>query len=121
MSQQLFKILDKDARATFGDRPKYPVPHGKRPGAWMPPIAEPVVASRGYHLTTDPLGEAAGKSGPQRVFLAEYKGKISTGSRRVAAESVRLVREITPDWDLLPGLSRDPCPACFPMAQGVRI
>ena len=95
-------VLDKDATASFGDKPQYPVPNGKRPGAWMPPVADPQVTSRGYHLTTDPLGEAAGKSGPQRVFLAEYKGKISVGSRRVAAESVRLVREITPDWELLP-------------------
>ncbi len=102
MTQQLFKVLDKDARASYGDKPQYPVPHGKRAGAWMPPVADPQVTSQGYHLTTDPLGEAGGKSGPQRVFLAEYKGKISMGSRRIAAESVRLVREITPDWDLLP-------------------
>jgi hypothetical protein len=102
MTEQLYKILDKEARASFGDKPQYPVPHGKRPGAWMPPVADPEVGSRGYHLTSDPLGEAVGRTGPQRVFLAEYKGKVNVSSRRLAAESVRLVREITPDWELLP-------------------
>ena len=102
MAWQLFKILDKDARASHGDKPQYHVPQAERPGAWMPPISDPKVTVRGYHLTTDPLGMAVGRSGPQRIFLAEYKGKISAGARRVACESVRLVREITPDWELLP-------------------
>ena len=102
MAWPLFKILDKDARSSYGDEPQYHLPEGKRPGAWMPHISDPKVTARGYHLTTDPLGMAVGRSGPQRIFMAEYKGKISAGARRVACESVRLVREITPDWELLP-------------------
>jgi len=102
MAWQLFKILAKDARAGYGDELPYHVPHGGRPGAWMPHISDPKVTARGYHLTNDPLGMAVGRSGPQRIFLAEYKGKISVGARRVACESVRLVREITSDWELLP-------------------
>jgi hypothetical protein len=102
MVSLLFKILDKDARSDYGDAPQYHLPQGRRPGAWMPEISDPRVTARGYHLTTDPMGMAVGRSGPQRIFLAEYRGKISAGARRVACESVRLVREITPDWELLP-------------------
>jgi uncharacterized protein YjbI with pentapeptide repeats len=98
----LFKILDRDARARYGDRPQYPVPYLNTPGTWTPNIENPRLGTRGYHLTTDPNHEAAGREGPQRIFLAEYTGSIDVDRRRVAAESVRLVREITPDWELLP-------------------
>jgi uncharacterized protein YjbI with pentapeptide repeats len=68
----------------------------------MPPVDNPRVGERGYHLTADPLFETAGRRDQQRIFLAEYRGSIHVQGRRVAAESVRLIQEITPDWELLP-------------------
>ncbi|MBU6401599.1 MAG: pentapeptide repeat-containing protein [Verrucomicrobia bacterium] len=102
MTEQLYKLLDKDGRDSAYDGTRYPLPEGSIPGAWAPPVRDPKILWRGYQLTSDLFVDAAASRGPQRLFLVETKGKVRTSSRRVAAESVRLVHEITPDWEELP-------------------
>jgi len=98
----LFKITDEKGHATNGGSPAfaYPLPTGKRPGAWTPPVENPVACSRGYHLTTRPLAWGAAQE-DRRLFLAEHRGAVHVQGDKAAFESVRLVLEITPGWPLL--------------------
>ena len=97
----LYKVTDKDGRGCNGGKFAYPLPKGKRPGAWTPPAA-PKLCSSGYHLTSRPEAWWSNAE-PRRLFVAEGRGAtaIEVGDK-AAFESVRLVAEVTPEWPLLP-------------------
>ena len=98
----LFKVTNEKGCATNGGSPAfaYPLPTGKRPGAWTPPVDNPVACSRGYHLTTRPLAWGAAQE-DRRLFLAEHRGAVHVQGDKAAFESVRLLLEVTPEWPLL--------------------
>ena len=95
----LFKLTDAEGHGANGGSPvfRYPLPTGRRPGAWTEPVPGPVACERGYHLTTRPLNYGKGR----RLFVAEGRGAASARADKVAFESVRLLVEITPEWPLL--------------------
>jgi Pentapeptide repeats (8 copies) len=97
----LFKVLSAEGEACHGGNGKWPLPKGKRPGAWHEVKGAPKVCLRGLHLVTEPL--AWWKEGA-RLFEAEpdlTQPASFDGSHKAAFSRARLIREVTPDWPLL--------------------
>ena len=91
----LYKTLRGTAGAYgHGDYADY-MPHGQRPGKWLPPV-KPVLCDSGYHYCRN-LQEALVHAGPVLVE-AEVRGEIVEGDDKAAAESLRLLR-IVPEWN----------------------
>ena len=83
----------------------YPLPKGKKPGAWTEPVT-PRLCLSGYHIVTKvtpwiPVGDS-----PFEVYTAEHRGAVHCDSTKVACESIRLLERVTPEWALL-GLHPD--------------
>jgi hypothetical protein len=90
----LYKTLNGTAGAYgWGDYSDY-MPHGKRPGKWLPPV-KPVLCESGYHYCRD-LQEVLTHAGPVLVEV-EVRGEIVAGDDKAAAESLRLLR-VVPEW-----------------------
>jgi hypothetical protein len=70
------------------------LPHGKRPGKWLPPIADPRPCARGYHVVTaSHLFDHWGREGSV-LYVAEVRGAIATDTDKLACEQTRLVERV---------------------------
>ena len=88
-----YKWLTPDHRGVYGhgDYTGH-LPHGKRPGKWLPAIADPETCRRGYHVVTaSHLPEHWGKVGSV-LYVAEVRGEIVTDTDKLACEQIRLTR-----------------------------
>ena len=91
----LYKITGPDGQSIHGGKFVYDLPVQNddgtwTPGAWTPPVKNPTVCHRGYHLTSDPRQWL--KVGC-RAFIAEGKGDSDSGGDNTAFVSGRLLRE----------------------------
>jgi len=86
-----YKVVAVGGSPVNGGSGKWKLPRGKRPGAWMPPVASPVACERGYHLT-----DAAHLLGWLRtgaaVYEAEGRGAADNQSDKTAFAEARLLR-----------------------------
>lgn len=99
-SYLLWKVLDNDYRSPHGNADfAYELPKDGEPGAWTEPVTNPVACERGYHLTSRPTSWWVSGG---RLFAAEARGVMRFHGDKVACESVRLVEEVTPEWQYLP-------------------
>ena len=86
-----YKVLSKDGRACHGGSARWFLPQGKRPGKWMPGIANPVPCERGYHLVRGPqvlpwLGET--------LWTAEGRGEQRDQSDKSCFSQARLLAPV---------------------------
>ena len=80
-----FAVSDVNSRATEGQEFSWPLPHGKRPGKWLPPVeGDRLAYENGYEVYT-PL-ELLHHLGPA-IWEVEVRGEV------VQAELMTLVRE----------------------------
>src|SRR3990167_7033730 len=49
---KFYKVLSADGSPFHGGKGAWSLPHGKRPGKWMPEIKGIVPCERGYHLVS---------------------------------------------------------------------
>jgi len=90
-----YKWLTPDHRGTYGhgDYTDH-LPHGKRPGKWLPAIADPETCRRGYHVVTAAhLPEHWGRE-DSVLYVAEARGAIATDTDKLACEQIRLVERV---------------------------
>ena len=86
-----YKVLNSDGSACHGGNGKWHLPKGKRPGKWMPNIANPILCERGYHLVKD--AQLLEWLGPT-IYVAEYRGATVRDSTKLVAEQARLVSRV---------------------------
>jgi hypothetical protein len=90
-----YKWLTPDHRGVYGhgDYTDH-LPHGKRPGKWLPPITDPETCRRGYHVVTAAhLPEHWGRKGSV-LYVIEARGEIVTDTDKLACEQIRLVNRV---------------------------
>jgi hypothetical protein len=90
-----YKWLTPDHRGVYGhgDYTDH-LPHGKRPGKWLPKVADPETCRRGYHVVTAAhLREHWGREGSV-LYIAEVRGAIATATDKLACEQIRLVERV---------------------------
>ena len=90
-----YKWLRPDHRGAYGhgDYTAH-LPHGTRPGKWLPAVADPETCARGYHVVTaSHLPEHWGKVGSV-LYVAEARGEIVTDTDKLACEQIRLVSRV---------------------------
>jgi hypothetical protein len=88
----LYKVCREDGSTREGGSFRYPLPRGKRPGAWTPDVT-PVLCSRGYHVCRiDQIQKWL--SYGYAIFLVEARGAVETCDDKSAYESIRLVRRL---------------------------
>ena len=87
-----YKVLN-DGKACHGGTYSYPLPKGKRKGAWTPNIENIRPCSRGYHVCTAEDLPKWLRDGNE-VYEVELRGATIDHGDKVVAESVRLVRRL---------------------------
>lgn len=94
MKNLLYKITGPNGEATHADGFVWPLPNGK-PGTWQHVKNDLVLCRNGFHACYDPLhiGDWYSRNN-QRLWIAEYKGKVVHGDNKVVVRSLRLVEEI---------------------------
>ena len=91
----LYKTLNGNAGAYgHGDYTDY-MPHGKRPGKWLPAM-KPVLCESGYHYCRN-LSEVIEHMAAD-LYEVEVRGEDIAGDDKGAAEQMRLLRRI-PEWN----------------------
>ena len=94
MPQQakLYKILGANGEATNGGTGKWFLPHGNRPGRWMPKIkGELIPCENGYHLCR--RRDLVHWLGPT-IWEAEYRGECVAAEDKVVVWQARLIRHV---------------------------
>ncbi len=90
----LYKVLGSDGNAIHGGNGAWHLPHGKRPGKWMPEVARPTCCTRGYHLVELPA-LAEWLAADCTIWEAEGRGASHTdGSGKTAYAQARLLRRV---------------------------
>jgi len=94
----MYKLLTADGSSCNGGSAKWHLPTQNEdgswaPGAWMPPIEDPKLCSRGYHLLCS-LWDILNWEG-EALFAAEGRGAEERDPSKVAVEEARLPRLIT--------------------------
>ena len=88
---KLYKVLSADGKPCNGGTGEWFLPHGKRPGKWMPPIkGELCPCENGYHLCR--LEDLLQWIGP-RVFEAQTRGEKITATDKIVVREARLLKE----------------------------
>ena len=91
LAQTYYKVLSKSGAACLGGSGQWHLPKGKRPGKWMPKIADPKCCERGYHLVTrDQLTLWLGPT----IWEAEGRGAFEAVPDKTAFEQARLIRKV---------------------------
>lgn len=90
MSETVYKAL-KDGRSPY-QRVAWPLPVGRKPGAWMEVAGEPVLCKRGLHGYIH--REDAAANGTE-VYAMEVAGTVVRDHEKVAASRARLLRRVT--------------------------
>ena len=92
---RLFKALDVEGRSTGGQEFPWPLPHGKRPGKWLPTVEGDLVAyRRGYQVYTK--DQVLDWLGPQ-IWEVEVRGDVVDAGRMTVVRSVRIIAATC--WD----------------------
>jgi hypothetical protein len=97
-----YKWLRPDHRGAYGhgDYTAH-LPHGTRPGKWLPAVAAPKPCARGYHVVD--IAHLPAHWGIAGVlYEAETRGKTVEDGDKLACESIRLVRRV---GELTPGIA----------------
>jgi hypothetical protein len=95
MTDIYYKVLGVDGKPCHGGTGAWKRPHGKRSGAWMPKIDDPVLCARGYHLCR--RGDLVRWLGPT-IYEAEVAPDaiiLAADDKVVTSGPVRLVRQMT--------------------------
>ena len=90
-----YKWLTPDHRGVYGhgDYTDH-LPHGKRPGKWLPKVTDPQPCRRGYHVVTaSHLPEHWGRE-DSVLYVAEARGEIVADTDKLACEQIRLVNRV---------------------------
>jgi hypothetical protein len=97
-----YKWLTPDHRGAYGhgDYTAH-LPHGKRPGKWLPAVKDPRPCVRGYHVV-DIAHLPAHWGIPGVLYEVEVRGKTVEDGDKLACESIRLVRRV---GELTPGIA----------------
>ena len=74
-----------------GDYAEY-LPHGKRPGKWLPKVLHPVLCESGYHVCRD-MSEVLTHAG-RDLWEVEVRGSCDTGDDKASCEQMRLLRRV---------------------------
>jgi len=87
----LYKVLGNKGVAHHGGSGRWHLPHGKRPGKWMPAVKGDIaLCSNGYHLI--PATSLLEWLGPT-LYEAEGRGDQQTDSTKLAFREARLIRK----------------------------
>src|SRR3990167_2309553 len=87
----LYKVLGDKGVAHHGGSGRWHLPHGKRPGKWMPAVKGDIaLCSNGYHLI--PATSLLEWLGPT-LYEAEGRGDQQTDSTKLAFREARLIRK----------------------------
>ena len=89
-----YKWLTPDHRGAYGhgDYTAY-LPHGTRPGKWLPVVADPRPCKRGYHVVG--IAHLPAHWGiPGVLYEAETRGKTVANEDKAAWAQIRLVRRV---------------------------
>ena len=70
-------------------------------GKWTKKI-EPIMCSQGWHVTTRPDFYRNDKWGNIKVYLVDGKGGKVIDNNKISFESIKLIKEITSEWEYLP-------------------
>jgi hypothetical protein len=96
MSDTYYKVLGLDGVPYHGGTGVWKRPRGKRPGAWMPRINDPVLCQRGYHLCRRGdlvrwLGPTIYEAevAPDAIILAAYDKVVTSGPARLVRQMTR--------------------------------
>ncbi len=90
--QYAYKYLDTDGTASNGGSGKWYLPHGTRPGKWMPIIKDIVPCERGYHLCR--IQDLLKWSGTT-LWKVEYRGVFLVhDDSKIVAQQARLISEV---------------------------
>jgi len=90
--EKLYKILGANGEATNGGTGKWFLPHGKRPGKWMPKIKGDLIpCENGYHLCRKQ--DLIHWLGPS-LWEAEYRGECVAAEDKVVVRQARLIRHV---------------------------
>ena len=91
--QYAYKYLNADGTASNGGSGKWYLPHGSRPGKWMPPILDIKPCERGYHLCRP---QDLLKWHGVTLWKAEYRGVyLVHDDSKIVAEQARLISQVT--------------------------
>ena len=98
----IFKVLGPNGEACHGGRGQWPLPKGKKPGAWLEVEGALELCSNGLHGVPDSGLSQWYKPG---VKLYAMEGDLTRGvaedGHKVAFKRARLLYEITEGWPLL--------------------
>jgi hypothetical protein len=97
-----YKWLTPDHRGAYGhgDYTAH-LPHGTRPGKWLPAVAAPKPCARGYHVV-DIAHLPAHWGIPGVLYEVEVRGKTVEDGDKTACAQIRLVRRV---GELTPGIA----------------
>jgi hypothetical protein len=85
----LFKVLDLGGKCRNGGHGTWHLPHGSKPGKWMPKVKGEIEACvKGYHVCT--IGQLLNWLGPE-VFVVEVRGDSDRAADKSAHAQARLV------------------------------
>ena len=102
MTEKFFKVL-KAGQSVHGGNLTWSLPNGDTPGEWHEVEGEPVLCSRGLHLT-DNLREwwtPGAKAYETEVSEDATRTSYTKNGCKIAVSKCRLVRELAPD-ELIP-------------------
>jgi hypothetical protein len=90
-----YKWLTPDHRGTYGhgDYSDH-LPHGTRPGKWLPPITDPRPCARGYHVVRAAYLPAHWGHEGSVLYVAEVRGAVVADTDKLACEQIRLVSRV---------------------------
>ncbi len=88
-----YKFLSAGGKPAHGGSGTWHLPHGKRPGKWMPAITGNLIAcENGYHLCdeTNIIEWIA-----EELYVAEYRGDMITQKDKIVVREARLPSRVT--------------------------
>lgn len=92
MDEKVYKVLGTNGEAMNGGTGKWFLPHGKRPGKWMPKIKGDLVPCKnGYHLCRE--NDLVHWLGPT-IYEAEYRGGCIDADDKIVVREARLLRRM---------------------------
>ena len=92
MKEKFYKVLNEDGSCFHGGTGSWPLPQGRKPGAWMPKIENLWMCSSGYHILKREM--VVQWLGPA-IFEVEVRGEVQWQADKGIAQEARLVRRLT--------------------------
>lgn len=89
----LYKFLKSGGLPAHGGAGKWNLPHGNRPGKWMPEITGALVAcEKGYHLCEE---KDLTSWIAEDLYIAEYRGETIVADDKMVTREARLLSRVT--------------------------